>query len=568
MDAINEKDLYWCVRKYRYMLEMTDDVVYDYAVETDTMSMPHHISVRVGLPPKVEKYFESEKYKECVFNDDQPDFERRFRKLRENGGETAFECRLLMNEKYIWYHIKLKGIEDNSGKLRWIIGTAHNIDAEVKLKKQAFEEKAQLEKLSAFDPLTGLYNRAAFKRIGQKMIDAMEDGECIVLTYTDINNFAYINDHFGYKKGDMVLKQFASMIRSDTEAAGRISSRIYSDYFVAISRRPSRESAVSVVSEINDNFCEYMNSIYPDTEFSLATGVYFIGGKKENITTAIDKANMARRKAKSTPGGGLCVYCPELGEKRHREQMAIREFHSAIESGSIEMFLQPKFSIKERKVVGAEALARWRDNDGTYRMPTDFIDVLERVGYIVRLDHFMFEQALKTLSRWRAENKNLYPISVNFSRLDLREKDFVKKICSLAEKYPEEKKYIEIEVTESAFAEDKLTDTLTEVKKQGFRINLDDFGIGYSSLGFLYEAPIDVVKVDRSFIYDIENVRKFGYIKEVCHLITSSESEVIFEGIETEKQAELLYDIGVRNGQGWLFNKAISVDEFERTYLQ
>ncbi len=562
-EEISQKD-----RNARYIAEMTDDLVFDYDTASDTMRIPRHTASRLGLPEVIEKFSFSELCADVIHADDRENLCKKLKKLSEKAGSDAAECRINISGKYEWHHARMFSPESQDSRPKTVLVVFHNINAEKKLPEVNSEIKAMKDKLSSTDPLTGLYNRASFKRHAARMIASMGENDVLAIVYTDINNFAYINEHFGYKEGDRALKRFASMIKPNSEENERIACRIYSDYFITINKRASADSTVEAVKRINKAFCSYKNERYPDMELNLATGIYFIKSKDEDITVAMDNANLARRKAKTMGIEGVYVYTPELGLKRSREQSAVREFHSAIADGSIEMFLQPKFSLKTRSIIGSEALARWKNSDGTYRMPCEFIDVLEKMGYIVRLDFYMLEQALKILARWKREGRRLYPISVNFSRVDIDEKDFTDKICYLTDMYCVDRSYIEIEVTESAFADERLMDILVQLKQRGFKIDLDDFGIGYSSLGFLYEAAIDIVKVDKAFLKGIETDEdKFNYVCHVCQLISSSGAEILFEGIETEAQASKLAKIDIDRGQGWLFSKAVKTEEFERTYL-
>jgi EAL domain-containing protein (putative c-di-GMP-specific phosphodiesterase class I) len=305
-----------------------------------------------------------------------------------------------------------------------------------------------------------------------------------------------------------------------------------------------------------------------DTQIS--SGIYFLRSADEDITIAMDNANLARRSIKGRsdiPGG---VYTERMRKKRSHDQTIASEVWNAMTSGAIELFLQPKFDLKTRKIIGAEALTRWRNPDGSYKMPFEFIDVLENVGYITHLDMYIYEQVLKCLAEWKRDGKTLIPISVNFSRKHNNDPDFVAKVARLAEFYGVDKNLIEIEITESCFTQDvkNLFTNMRKLRENGFKIDIDDFGTGYSSLSVLLEAPVDIVKVDKVFIDDIGNSeRSREYIDRICSLIRTTRKEIIFEGVETEEQAQILAESGHSMAQGWLFDRAISVKEFNDKYM-
>ena len=256
---------------------------------------------------------------------------------------------------------------------------------------------------------------------------------------------------------------------------------------------------------------------------------------------------------------------------RHRLSRDERKaIWNAMNSGAIELFLQPKFDLKTRKIIGAEALTRWRNPDGSYKLPYEFIDVLENVGYITQVDMYIYEQVLRCLARWKRDGITPVPISVNFSRKHNNDAEFVTKITKLAEIYEVDKNLIEIEVTESCFTQDvkNLFSNMKRLRDQGFKIDIDDFGTGYSSLSVLLEAPVDIVKVDKVFIDEIgTSERSREYINQICSLIRTTRKEIIFEGVETEEQAKILTESGHSMAQGWLFDKAIPVPEFDRKYM-
>ena len=282
-------------------------------------------------------------------------------------------------------------------------------------------------------------------------------------------------------------------------------------------------------------------------------------------------ANLARKSVKGVAHGDCGLYDPQMHIRRAREQKIANELNSAINSGLIEMFLQPKFSMESMQVIGAEALARWRNLDGTYIMPGEFIAVLEKVGYIDELDFYIYSQVLNTLVDWKNKGKNLLPISINFSRQHVRQADYVDKIIEMAKEREVDPQYIEIEITESCFGDDldKLFRDMSKLQDAGFRIDIDDFGVSYSTLGVLLNAPVDMVKIDKSFIDDITtNEKERVYVKNICQLISTMDKDLIFEGVETKEQAQILCEIGYTKAQGWLFDKALPLSVFNEKYMK
>ncbi|MGN0482115.1 MAG: EAL domain-containing protein [Lachnospiraceae bacterium] len=238
--------------------------------------------------------------------------------------------------------------------------------------------------------------------------------------------------------------------------------------------------------------------------------------------------------------------------------------------GKMEVFLQPKFSLTTRKPIGAEALARWIKEDGSIVMPSKFVPMLEKGDRIIELDFYIFERVLMTMQKWREKGYQMLPVSVNFSRKHIQKENFVSRICLLTEKYSIDHALIEIEITESAVSGDdtKMMRDMRQLQTAGFKVDMDDFGTGYSSLNMLLKAPIDVVKVDKSFLCDITNSTKDReYVDHLASLIRVADKDIVVEGVETEHQAEILKNCGYTKAQGFLFGEAVPISEFTRKYM-
>lgn len=241
-----------------------------------------------------------------------------------------------------------------------------------------------------------------------------------------------------------------------------------------------------------------------------------------------------------------------------------------IRPGQVCLYLQPKFNIRPREVIGAEALTRCVGDDGSVIMPSDFIPYMEEQGSIAKLDFYIYESLLIFMKECKEQGFNMLPVSVNFSRANIQSEDFVKRVCELSDKYEIDRSLIEIEITESTLSgnEGKLLNDMKKLQRAGFKIDMDDFGTGYSSLNMLLTAPVDTVKVDKSFIDDIvESERNRKYVNHIADLIKIAEKDIIFEGVETECQAEILREYGYGKAQGFLFGKAVPADEFANKYL-
>ncbi len=418
---------------------------------------------------------------------------------------------------------------------------------------------------TALDPLTGLMAYRRFVEKAQEHFARAERSDTYAILYMDINNFAYVNENFGFFRGNQVLRSFGDELKS----FGIMATRVSADRFIVYMRVNSVEDMLLEVENMNRDFTEIMRKKYPVSDLRVSTGVYIMHPREDDIATGIENANLARKIAKETRDTYYSVFTEEMKEKKKSELAIIGGVHNAIRRGEIEAFLQPKYSLKKHEVVGAEALARWRKPDGTYRSPAEFMEPLERVGYIVDMDFCIFGQVLELLAKWQADNKKLVPISVNFSRMHMKRDDFVNRVIALANQYNIPKKYIEIEITETVFTRDEgeMMKSLETLRSEGFIINIDDFGTGYSSLDLLFEVPVDVIKIDKSFIDKSNSKEGKRYIKQVADLVSASGKDIIFEGVETSEQADFLLQSGYSTIQGYYFSRPIPVKEFEEKYI-
>lgn len=449
------------------------------------------------------------------------------------------------------------------GELSRIIGVF------VSLKTRIDESDAQLRSYQNRDILTGLLNLDSFKTKYKKIIPQEFGKSILALEYFDINNFGYINENYGYQIGDKILKYLAYDIM-DSEYS-LLGCRLYSDFFLLLRKGESIQKIRDDVLEGQQKFINLHNHQYPSSGLSVSTGIYYIENENIDVDIAIENATLAWKHAKKVHKSQLEVFDSTLKEQRSEEQRIVGEFYEALYRGDFKMYLQPKFNLKTGEVYGAEALARWQKPDGTIIPPFKFIDSLENIGYITDLDFYIFEELLKTLSKWKKAGKRDLVVSVNFSgrHFDLDGTDFIRRLGIIMKKYAIPASQIEIEITEGVMAKnyDSLVLTLDGLRTKGFRVAVDDFGTGYSSLAVLTDIPADVIKIDKSFLEKEFSDKNLNVLKSIGNLINTVGRETILEGIETVEQLKILADCGFEYGQGYVCNKPIPVDDFENLYL-
>ena len=309
---------------------------------------------------------------------------------------------------------------------------------------------------------------------------------------------------------------------------------------------------------------------YSKTSVHLNTGVCVIDDFDEQITSIIDKANIARRSVKGNYSVPFAMYTKKLQELKEAESRLIPIFEKALENDEILVYMQPKISVTKGKICGAEALTRLIDDDGKIVPPDIFIPVLENSGKVLDLDWYVMKHVFRKIQEWVAEGRDVVTVSINISKIHFYHDSLVEDIIEEFEKYNISPDYVEFEVTESVFFEESelIIDKIEKLRAYGFKISVDDFGAGYSSLNLIGILPVDIIKLDKGFIKNSLNNRKgMDIIKGLIRILNEIEMDIVCEGIETKDEERVVYEFGCDSMQGFLYDKPIPIGDFESKYI-
>lgn len=438
----------------------------------------------------------------------------------------------------------------------------------VAVRHQQEDEQQIIRTLKKRDALTGLYNEDAFKENVQNKIKEWDSNLQYAVVYTDINDFSYLNDNYGQEIGNEVLKEFAALIM---ENKNTIACRLYSDLFIRFMWGKDKEDILQQIVKKNTDYISQQKRKYALENIKLSTGIYYMESPKEKLEIAIENANLTRKSIKGNDSIFCRVYEKKLRQQRENEKKIVEEFPKALESEQFKVYIQPQVQLGEkRRFIGGEALIRWERRKGKIECPEDFIPALEKSGDIVALDFFVYQQVLKKMRQWKEQGIALPVISVNFSRKHFEAGGIYFKIAVEAEKYGISPSCIEIEITESLFnvGDELVKQEIQKLRKAGFKVAMDDFGTGCSSLSMLMDVPVDVVKIDKSFLKKANNKKGRIFMEEMGRLIHSVGEKTIVEGIETEEQCNFLTKCGFEYGQGFFFERPIPMWVFEEKYIK
>lgn len=428
-------------------------------------------------------------------------------------------------------------------------------------------KKAQhkLKKLAYVDSLTGVATLAKFELSVTEVLKNSRRG-AFYITTLDINNFKYINDSFGYDVGDMLLAEITEHFKHSL-SPGEIIGRTGADNFVFLTFAGSKSYIKRRFRELTD-VDYHIQKILPEL-YSLvfSAGTYLITDPTVDVSTLIDRANLARKTTKNNHTTSLAEYTSEMDLQHEWKKEVTLYMKGALDGGEYIVYLQPKFRFNDEKVVGAEALVRWRHPTRGLLAPDMFIPIFEQNGFIQKLDMYMFEQVCIALHTWEQQKIKLdgITISVNLSRLHLFNPFLTENLVAIVEKHAVDPSHIELELTESIVFNNKISliDSLLALRAAGFKISIDDFGSGYSSLNMLKDLPVDVLKIDKAFL-DESSDSGGGrmIIAKVIELAKSLNLTTVAEGVETKEQVTMLLGMGCDIAQGYYYARPMPLEEF------
>ena len=424
---------------------------------------------------------------------------------------------------------------------------------QLQLQKQ---ETEILQKKVQIDPVSKAYNRAYFYEKAKEMIKDSEEEMCIIMM--DIMNFKVVNDLYGMANGDRVLSQIARELEKLGQGKEYIVARFSGDHFYICMKKADFE---------NTKFPKKFKAFVGNMDLNVNYGVFLIDDQKDvPINIMCDRASLAAHNKEGKIVDYIRYYSDAERTKILKEQEIENEMEQALDERQFCVFVQPKYDLSKEQIVGGEALVRWKHPKKGMIPPFEFIGVFEKNGFIIRLDYFVWEETCKLLSKLKKEGYGGYPISINVSRAHFYGNGLIEKLQGLVEKYDLEPQELELEITETICAEDPeiIYKKVRRLQEAGFKVAMDDFGSGYSSLNMLKEMPLDIIKMDLKFLDGGDNEEKSHYILQtLISLAQNMKLLVVVEGVETKVQVEFLRDIGSYYAQGYYFSKPVEIATYE-----
>ncbi|MCR5000556.1 MAG: bifunctional diguanylate cyclase/phosphodiesterase [Lachnospiraceae bacterium] len=515
---------------------------------------------------KIEKRpFDAAYMQGMIFEDDWIKFRDTFLTMQERKEKRA-TAEIRTTYKKGWFRCDGTVTYDTGGKPVEKLLTFSDI---TKLKAQHDE----LMYLAYYDSLTGLYNRNYFVSQLRNMCEEADKNKTTVeLLFLDIDDFKKINDSIGLLLGDELVQAFAARLQdyiSDNVMIGRFGSDVFS---VAIYDPMGARSARGIYNNVSEDLKKpFMLTNKKELTFTISAGVasYPEGGR--TAFELVKNAEIVLFKAKDKGKDTISYFELDMINSFIRSVSTEQRLKEAIENEDFELYFQPQFSIKENRLRGAEALIRWIDEKGEVAMnPTDFINIAEKSGAIIAIGNWVIKETMRIVSEWSETYEFPFVLSINISALQLEKENFVDTLRHAVNLYGVKPQRIELELTESIFLEDrdKAVRKISMLRKLGFRISLDDFGTGFSSLSYLKDLPIDTLKIDKSFVDTAIKDKATNIITEsVVDMVNKLGLETIAEGVEDQNQYEFLKRINCDIVQGYLMGRPMSRADFEKLFI-
>ncbi len=427
-----------------------------------------------------------------------------------------------------------------------------------------YHEQEKMQNLVYLDGLTGIPNLQKFNMEVENLLKKKQLNNYAIISF-DIEKFKFINDTYGHEEGNKVLGYVTSVITSVIKE-NEMFARVSADNFVALIDLADKDKFLMKLRETNARIQYIANSNNKRYRIVFACGIYAVQEQDDNVTTMIDRANIARKTTKGLHESSFAFYSEIVHSQMAKEIEIEYVMEDALHNKEFEIYIQPKVKLSSKEIVGAEALVRWERKGYGLIEAEYFIPIFEKNGFIEELDFYVFEEVHRKMRLWMNAGKNVLPMSINLSRVHLRDGQFIERLLELAEKYSIPTSLIEIELSENVFIDniDRLLVYMYKLKELGYKISLDDFGAGYSSLNLLKDLPVDILKIDSEFFRsNSDHKREKIIIESIVDMTKKLGITVLTEGVETEEQCAFLEAIGCDLVQGFVFAKPMPINEFE-----
>jgi diguanylate cyclase (GGDEF)-like protein/PAS domain S-box-containing protein len=453
---------------------------------------------------------------------------------------------------------------DPDGAFRGYRGVGKNITEQVRAQER-------IERLATIDPLTQLANRQSFDERAQRILgNAYAEGRQCALLFIDLDNFRLLNNGYGHRVGDRMLSIVASRMRAVVGEPNLLGRRGGDELVVLLVDVPRPERAVEVAQQLIKSISEPERVLGMEVSVTPSIGIGFFPTDGVDLDSLLNAADAAMYQAKEGGRKTYAFYTPAVARRVDLRLRLEHRLRKAVEARDFRLFYQPLVSLADGKMIGAEALIRWKDAELGEISPGEFIPIAEESGLIIGLGDWVIREAARARRVWRTLGLDLPPVAINFSGVQLRQLGCVESLLEVLNESEVPAGDVEVEVTETGLLDTSAVarENLIRLRNAGVKIALDDFGVGFSSLSHLRDLPIHRLKIDRSFTVEcMRDARTLTIVKAVIEMARSLGIAVTAEGIETQAQQTWMQHLGCDSAQGYLFARPMPADDFLKLFL-
>lgn len=415
------------------------------------------------------------------------------------------------------------------------------------------------------DSMTGLYRYGPFFEKAERLLKGQPD-TIFCMIAIDIEHFKLFNEWYGEEAGDKFLISIGEHLKDVEARCDSVAGYMGGDDFAIVIPKDT-----SVVEKLEHEIKNFVKRYGGSAGFLPAFGIYEIDDKNLSVSMMYDRASIALSSIKGNYLNRTGWYDASMKQKMEADQVLLSEIQRALENREFVFYAQPQCNMLTGKIIGMESLVRWNHPTRGLVMPGEFIPLLESNGFITNLDLYLWDMVCECLHNWIEAGHRPIPISVNVSRIDIYSINVTRVMKELVEKYHIDPALLEIEITESAYAEDYnlIRQVVNDLRKSGFTVFMDDFGSGYSSLNMLKDVNVDVIKIDTKFLDMNENSqnRGVGILETIVRMARLMQLRVIAEGVEKKEQVDFLRNVGCVYGQGYYYYRPLPIEKFEPLLL-
>lgn len=435
--------------------------------------------------------------------------------------------------------------------------------------EELFQQQKEIYKLAYYDPVTSLPNRFKFIKELDKLLGRVKEGSLFAVLFLDLDRFKNINDTLGHETGDYILKLLSIRLRELMGEKDILAKVGGDEYFILYPYIKDREEIINLTNKIIENFKEPFTIDGYEIYLTTSIGIAIYPDSGIDSGSLLKNLDLALYKAKELGGNSYYIYGEELKSQGFDRMLLLNQLRQAVEENQLVVDYQPQVDIKTGKILGVEALMRWNHPEKGLLYPDAFIPLAEESGLIIAMGDWILKKACNDVKDWVNKRKDIY-VSVNISTKQFQHKDFIKEVMEALDIAALNSRNLVLEITETvAISNIKYTiEILNELKELGIGVAIDDFGTGYSSLSYLSEMGANELKIDRSFISDIETNSKNKTISNaIIALAKKLDMKVTAEGVENLEQLTILKNMNCDKAQGYYFSRPISKEEIEKNYL-